>query len=172
MANTFELIAAVTVGSGGAATIDFTSIPSTYTDLMLVTSCRSNRAAAADDLRFRLNGNTSSIYSYRQIYGFSGGAGSAMDTTTAGVIGQTPAATSTASTFDNSSVYIPNYAGSTNKSYSIDNAWENNSTSAWQLNLFAGLFASTTAISSISVYPSTGSFVQYSTAYLYGVKNA
>lgn len=172
MPNTFELIASTTVGSGGAASIDFTSIPSTFTDLMLVTSCRSNRAAAAADLRFRLNGNTSSIYSYRQLYGFSGGAGSDTTTTTFAVIGQTPAASSTASTFDNSSVYIPNYAGSTNKSYSIDNAWENNSASAWQLNLFAGLFASTTAVSSISVYISTGSFVEHSTAYLYGVSNA
>jgi hypothetical protein len=35
MANTYEAIATVEVGSGGASTIDFTSIPSTYTDLVL-----------------------------------------------------------------------------------------------------------------------------------------
>jgi hypothetical protein len=172
MANTFELIASSTVGLLGAATIDFTSIPSTYTDLALVISCRSNRAAAAEDIRLRFNGNTSSIYSYRQLFGFSGGAGSAFATNGFAVVGQIPATTSTASTFGNTSVYIPNYAGGTNKSFSIDNAWDNNSGTDWQLNLFAGLFSSTTAISSISLFPTANSFVQYSTAYLYGVKNA
>jgi hypothetical protein len=35
MANTYTLIASsVTVGSGGAANIEFTSIPATYTDLV------------------------------------------------------------------------------------------------------------------------------------------
>lgn len=172
MANTFELISAVTVGSGGASSIDFTSIPSTYTDLAIVSNTRSGTAAAATDLQFRINGNTSSIYSFRGLYGFSGGAGSFSGTNTYGVIGQIPAATSTASTFDSSSLYIPNYAGSTNKSYSIDNAWESNSTTNWQLNLFAGLFSNTSAITSLSFFPAAGSFVQYSSIYLYGVKNA
>jgi hypothetical protein len=35
MATTYEIIASVTVGSGGAANIEFTSIPATYTDLVL-----------------------------------------------------------------------------------------------------------------------------------------
>ena len=41
MANTYTLISSVTVGSGGASSIDFTSIPATYTDLCLVWSGRS-----------------------------------------------------------------------------------------------------------------------------------
>ena len=40
MAVTFTQIASVTVGSGGAASIDFTSIPSTYTDLCIKTSIK------------------------------------------------------------------------------------------------------------------------------------
>ena len=43
MATTYTLISSVTVGSGGAASIEFTSIPSTYTDLVLKLSARSSR---------------------------------------------------------------------------------------------------------------------------------
>ena len=49
MANTFKKIQTVTVGSGGAASIDFTSIPQTYTDLKIVLSARTNRANATDE---------------------------------------------------------------------------------------------------------------------------
>jgi len=173
MAITYKKIASVTVGSGGAANIDFTSIPGTYTDLVLLISSRSNRSANADDTVFRINGNTSNIYSYRQLYGFTSGAGSANATDTKAFIGQMPAASSTASTFDSSLVYFPNYAGSTNKSYSIENVWENNSSTVWQLNMFAGLWANTSAITSISLFSNnSNNFVQYSTATLYGILKA
>jgi hypothetical protein len=42
MANTYEAIATVTVGSGGATDIEFTSIPGTYTDLLIKSSLRSD----------------------------------------------------------------------------------------------------------------------------------
>jgi hypothetical protein len=44
MATTYEIISSVTVGSGGAANIEFTSIPATYTDLYVLASIRSNRS--------------------------------------------------------------------------------------------------------------------------------
>ena len=167
-----ELIASYTA-TGSVASIDFTSIAADWTDLCVVTSCRSNRAATGDDLVFRINGSTGSIYSYKQLYGYTGGAGSTGGTDTKALVGQMPAASSTASTFDSSSIYIPNYVGSQNKSYSIDNAWENNSSTVWQLNMFAGLWSSTSAITSLSLFSNnSASFVQYSSAYLYGVSNA
>ena len=42
MANTYELIASSTVGAGGASSIDFNSIPNTYTDLLVKLSGRSS----------------------------------------------------------------------------------------------------------------------------------
>jgi hypothetical protein len=45
MATTYEIIASVTVGSGGAANIEFTSIPATYTDLVVLFSARTDRSA-------------------------------------------------------------------------------------------------------------------------------
>ena len=58
---TYTLISTVTVGAGGAASIDFNSIPGTYTDLLLVVSVRSTRPAATNDgLFMSINGSGSS----------------------------------------------------------------------------------------------------------------
>jgi hypothetical protein len=77
----------------------------------------------------------------------------------------------TASTFGNGEVYIPNYAGSTNKSMSADGVSENNGTEAYT-DLIANLWSNTSAITSILLYPDSGTWQQYSTATLYGIKNS
>jgi hypothetical protein len=168
MANTFELISAVTVGSGGAASIDFSSIPSTYTDLVLVLSTRTSTGSIQGDCTITFNGSGSS-YSQRIVY--SSGSGTASITETA-ITYRADGSTATASTFDNTTVYIPNYAGSTYKSVSLDNVTENNATGAFAA-LGASLWSNTAAINQITVTPNGGAtFSIYSTAYLYGVKNA
>ena len=169
MANTFELIASSTVGSGGAASIDFTSIASTWTDLCLMTSLRASTADPGFfEVKISFNGSTTG-FTAKQIYGDGSSATSSSPTTRqAGLL---PANNVTANTFANASIYIPNYAGSANKSYSVDSVTEANQTQAYA-NLLAGLWSNTSAITSISLTSGTGNFVQYSTAYLYGVKNA
>ena len=168
MANTFELIASSTVGSGGASSIDFTSIPSTYTDLNLVFSCRSTSAAATQSIKIEINGSSSN-FTNKEIYADGSTVGSYSGTT--GAIGYIPAATGTANTFGTTSLYFPNYAGSTNKSFSTDYAREANATSV-DMGFFANLWSITTAINQLTLRPSAGNLAQYSTAYLYGVKNA
>jgi len=169
MANTFELIASSTVGSGGSANIDFTSIPSTYTDLVLKVSGRQG-AENAFDITF--NGATTS-YVVRRLQGngssasFSDGSGT---TTAIRVIGIASSG-STANTFGNSEIYIPNYAGSNNKSVSIDAVNEDNAAEAY-MNLAAGIRSNTAAINQITITPRAGSLAEYSTAYLYGIKNS
>ena len=174
MANTYTLISSSTVGAGGASSIDFTSIPSTYTDLLVKVSPRTDRTAFATDyLKITFNGSTTG-YSGRQLAGTGTSASSG---TFSGIgadqyAGEINAPTSTSSTFSNVEIYIPNYAGSTNKSYSVDSAMENNATSGY-LTLDAGLWSNTSAITSIKLQPGVGTnFVQYSTAYLYGIKNS
>jgi hypothetical protein len=171
MATTYTLISSVTVGSGGAASIDFTSIPSTYTDLQLVMSLRS--AGTGVSTRYAsvsFNSNTSN-YSYRRLYGNGSSAGS--DSGTLRIIGTIPGSTVTANTFASLQMYVPNYAGSNNKSYSCDSVEENNATGA-EADLIAGLWSNSAAITSIAITSDQGSFnlVQYSTAYLYGISNA
>ena len=169
MANTFVKIASTTVGSGGAATIDFTSIPSTYTDLCLKVSARGNYAGVGGTLKIEFNGSTSNLSS-RLLEGSGSSAYSFSGSTTLQIAGGTNA-NNTASTFGNADFYIPNYAGSTNKSVSIDGTGENNATENYQ-GLTAGLWSNTAAITSIKLIIVAANFVQYSTAYLYGVKNA
>jgi hypothetical protein len=170
MATAITLISSVTVGSGGAANIEFTSIPATYTDLLLKVSSRDGRAAATgSDLIIGFNASTANL-TFKRIFGT--GSAVVSDSGSFGEIGIENASTSTASTFSNVEVYIPNYAGSNNKSWSADSASENNATEAY-LQFTAGLWSITSAITSIKLTAEAGaSFVQYSTAYLYGISNA
>ena len=174
MANTFELIASSTVGSGGSSSLSFTSIPSTYTDLCLLISLRTAQAGASSDCRITLNGTNTGLNSRgldsrnppnswnytNNLYLVGGGNGN----------------TSTASTFTNWQIYIPNYASTTTyKSVSGDYVRESNDNNSGQVycGLVAGIYNSNTAITSVGVEnDGNNNYLQYTTAYLYGVKNA
>lgn len=166
MPNTFTLIQAITVGSGGASDITFSSIPSTYTDLVLNISARTSRIATQDDFDISFNGSTSGL-SYRRLYG----TGSVVDSDNGSriITGYITADSSTASTFGNVSVYIPNYAGSANKSLSSDGVSETNATNV-NMSMVADLWSNTAAITSIKLTPATSQTIQqHSTFYLYGI---
>ena len=167
MANTYTLIASSTVGAGGAASIDFTSIPSTYTDLCVKLSLRLNDTQLNYGV-MRINGATTN-FTYRSLEG--SGSTAASYNGSVSNYGIPEVSSYTSSTFSSHEVYIPNYAGSTNKSFSVDAVTENNATASYA-DLIAGLWANSAAINQLTFYAPTGSFVQYSTAYLYGVKNA
>lgn len=166
---TFEKIASVEVGVLGAASIDFTSIPSTFTDLCVLLSGRQTGTALTASLNISFNGSTAN-FSYRALQGAGSGTPSSFSGST-NYIGQTPAATATASTFGNAYVYIPNYAGSTNKSLSIDTVDETNGTTTYA-QFTASLWSQTTAINALSLISGNVSFGQYTTATLYGIKKA
>ena len=169
MPNTFTLIQAITVGSGGAANVEFTSIPSTYTDLTLNISARTSRTLTQDDFDISFNGSTSGL-SYRRLLGTGSAASS--DSGSRIITGYIAGDSSTASTFGNVSVYIPNYAGSANKSLSSDGVSETNATNV-NMSMVANLWSNTAAITSIKLTPATSQTIQqHSTFYLYGVKNA
>ena len=170
--NTYKLISSVTVGAAGASSIDFASIPATFTDLKLVMSLRST--APYTNVFITANGATTS-FTWRALFGDGSAASSINDggtTSSFNISGAMPRSTYTANTFGNTEFYIPNYAGSTNKSFSFDATAENNAT-ATAMTLTAGLWSNTAAITSLKLVPDpTYSFVQHSTAYLYGVKSS
>ena len=170
MATTYEKIATVTVGSGGASTIEFTSIPSIYTDIVLKVSTRDSFSSNYANMIIKINGVTTS-QSNRALLGIGSGTPTSFsDTPLYAQIDN--AANSTASTFSNAEIYIPNYASSSAyKSVSIDGVTENNATAA-AATLVAGLYASNTAVSSITLAPNSGTFNQHSSATLYGIKNS
>ena len=172
MANTFELIASSTLSSS-ASTITFSSIPATFTDLCLKISVRTNRANAADGMAMYYNGDTTfARYTAKELFGDGSAAGSSSWPQGNDEFTYVSGDSATANTFANTEIYIPNYAGSTQKSASADSVGETNATTI-RMNLAAGLYNQTTAISSITLKPVSGTlFLTYSTAYLYGVKNA
>ena len=170
MANpTMTLIASSTVGSGGATNIDFTSIPSTYSDLCVVTSLRDNGANVYSIAEVKFNNSTSNLYS-KGVEGNGAATTSYVNATTI-YISSANGASSTSNTFSNSYIYIPNYTSSNYKSVSVDGVMENNATTAYAA-LEAGLWSNTAAINQVTLYSLTGNWVQYSTAYLYGVSNS
>jgi hypothetical protein len=172
MANTYELITSY-AATGTVSSIDFSSIPSTYTDLVLKLSLRVNAGSGGYQTYIRFNGDTGSNYNWKNALGTGTSALSqnpgASDTGMRITISDSSG--DTASTFSNAEIYIPNYAGSAYKAVSADGASENNAAAA-TLDLASGIWNSTSAINAISIFASGASLVQYSTAYLYGVKNA
>jgi hypothetical protein len=173
MANTFELITSTTVGSGGAASITLSSIPATFTDLLFFASLKtSNPGVAGEVVKVSYNG-TSTSTNWTGLYLQGAGSGTPASGSLANyslnVFGQSGG---TALAFSNGSLYIPNYAGSNNKSTSTDSVTENNATLAYAI-LNANLWSNSAAITSAGFTISGGyDFAQYSSIYLYGIKNS
>jgi hypothetical protein len=171
---TYTLIAHTEL-TGSQASIVFSSIPATFTDLYLVTSLRDEVSGVADAMTIYFNASTSG-YSVRRLYG--NGSGSFSDTeakrsaTSPGsriVVNSVAGATATANTFANNGIYIPNYRSAAAKSVSADGVTENNATTS-DLGIIAGLWSGTDAITTITIEPySSVNFVQFSSATLYGI---
>jgi hypothetical protein len=172
MANpTMTLIGSpITVGSGGATSVTFSSIPATYTDLIVKASVRTNIGGGQiyDSMDIAFNGVTTNITA-KQLQGTGASAASTSPTQIESIV---DGGSATANTFANLEYYIPNYTSSNYKSASLDVVMENNATTAY-MRLTAGLWSNTAAITSVGfTLPNSTSFVQYSTFYLYGIKNS
>ena len=152
-----------------ASSVTFSSIPQGYTDLKIVASTRGAQSGPAEANRIHFNGDTTNTnYTGKRLLG-SGSAASSDQTTviTPGFFNDLAGAT--ANTFANSEVYIPNYVGSSSKSYSVDTATENNGTEAY-MGFVAVRWSGTAAITSITFTPESGNnFVANSTFTLYGI---
>lgn len=158
--------------STNTATITFSSIPNTYTDLLLKISARTASNAEYDPLYLDFNNDTASNYSVQTLRG-SGAFAEAFRTSSTNPITNNyafNAATSTANTFANCEIYIPSYLTATNKPLNVFTAQEMAATGANVVQQ-AALWRNTAAITSIRMY-SNGSFVTGSSFFLYGIKNS
>lgn len=173
MANTYTLISS-NVLSSSAASVTFSAIPATYTDLVIRASLRTDAAAAQQICSIRLNSDTSTNYSQNAING-SGSSSYAniYSNSVYFLTGHADAATATSNTFSSFEMYVPSYTANQNKPSSIFNVQENNTTAAY-MQAYANLYRQTTAISSISFFiDSAGAnFVSGSSFYLYGIKSS
>ena len=156
---TMTLIETKVLGAA-AASIEFTSIPQDGTDLFVLASLRMDANAVGVIVSF----NTGGSYTRRRLIG--NGSTASSDTFSNDLLATTSVATS--NTFSNNSLYIPNYTGSTTKSYSTDNVTENNGTTAIQA-IYAGLWDQTAAITYITLTPLVALLVTGSTVSLYKI---
>jgi hypothetical protein len=171
MPNTFELISSNTL-STTAASVTFSSIPGTYTDLVVIASVRNDNAATSGGFILRLNNDSSSLYANTVIRGDGSTLQSFAQTGTSSFIGTINASTSTSNTFSVVEIYIPSYTVAQDKPFTSAWAQEDNATSAF-LGAAADLYRSNTAISQINCISSgTALWIAGSSFYLYGIKNS
>jgi hypothetical protein len=161
----FYQIATTTVGAGGATDITFSSIPANYTHLQIRGVARNTTGTTT--VRLQFNTDTAANYSYHEFYadGTSAGAAAVVNASFIYIGAQI----ATANCFSPQIIDILDYTN-TNKFKSIKNlnGYENNSAGAVAIN--SGNWRSTSAITSIKIYPAANSFAQYSTFALYGIK--
>ena len=169
-AGDFESIATVTVGSGGAASIQFSNIPQTYTHLQIRTAARSTKSNVNFGYRWGFNGNTASDKKGHYLYGDGGSAVSGAQVTTSVVFaGVGSAATSLANNYGAGIFDFLDYADSSkNTVMRCISGYDNNGSGF--ISVDSGAWFNTAAVTSISVVCDTGNWAQYTTAALYGIK--
>lgn len=168
----FEAISSVTVGSGGAANIEFTSISTDWQHLQVRCVLRTENAAASNYPRLRFNGDTATNYALHNLKG-NGSAASAVGYSNQSSIEvyQVAANNASASVFGVLVIDILDYAStSKNKTIRSIGGYDNNGSG--EVHLTSGFWNSTSAVTSLLMFPGGSSvdFAEYSTAALFGVK--
>jgi hypothetical protein len=163
----------VSVGSAGAANITFNSIPDTYTHLQLRTFSKTNASGANDagGMNTRFNSDSTNSYSFHWILGAGSSSLSASGSAPSDsfVMGFTNSNNYPASNFTGSVVDILDYKN-TSKNKTVKAIGGNDGNGAGFLWFNSGLWQKTDAINSITITPWSGSFMQYSSFALYGIK--
>lgn len=149
--------------SGGAASIDVTSIPAVYAHLLLVGYLRSDTAAYITGLLLRFNNDSGSNYDCAA----TGQTSINPASTSVGIAG----ASRTSSVFAPVAILIPHYAGSSNdKSALFLASLPDNASNAWGAGTTpAGVWKATAAINRITLSPAAGSLIAGSRFSIYAM---
>ena len=159
----YQLIETIEVGSGGAASIEFTGIPQDGVDLVCLISER--HTDTGNVIKVALNGDGGSNYTWKRLYGTGSGAYSD-GYTSFPPFGPWGAPNSfTANTFGNAEVRIPNYASTNPKVVSYDGVTENNASLAYS-GIGVLSWNQSSAITSLTLGTN---FAEFSTASLYKI---
>jgi hypothetical protein len=166
-----ELISTVLVGSGGTASVTFTDggAWSGYKHLQIRTIGRTTQTAVDSIQWLRFNGDTGTNYSYHVLYGNGSAVASAGATSqTLARISTDVGANSPANIFGLTIVDVLD-AFSTTKNKTIRSLSGAVLSSPW-IVFTSGSWMSTTAVTSVTIYPNSGNFVAGSRFSLYGIK--
>jgi hypothetical protein len=171
--NSYESISTVTVGSGGSATVTFSSIPATYTHLQIRAIARSEAALANSSWQVRFNSDTATNYSYHALFG-EGTTASAENAVTSNTMyfGQVIGNTSTASAFSALVCDILDYKD-TNKYTTIRTLTGFDANGSGRIFLSSANWRNTAAVSTITIISGGAvDIAEYSQFALYGIKGA
>lgn len=162
---TYTLISSA-VGTGSVASFTFSSIPATYTDLVLIVN--GGITSGITDLNMRFNGDTGTNYSTTGLYGTGSVAGTARASNLTAVYIEQAAAPDTSFSY-NFICNFMDYANTTTYKTAIARA--NMVVSGRGVDLGVGLWRSTAAINSLTVFTTTN-FSSGTTFKLYGIEAA
>jgi hypothetical protein len=175
MADTFVNISTLAFPTN-ASTATFTSIPSNFTDLVIMYSVRTVKSGTEDQMSMIFNSDTTSSYKrttlyndYSAIYGNGDTSGYQSACTTS--LGNITGNTALAGSFANAFIYISEYANTSKfKEVSWRGGGQTNSDTAntGYFYINASCYAKTDAISSIT-FSCANNFISGSTATLYGI---
>lgn len=175
----YDSIATTTVGAGGAASITFSSIPSTYTHLQ-IRYIGLSTSTGATDLKMNFNSDTSGSYTYHVLYGTGASANSLSSTTSYSriIIANGLGNSAYTSMFSAGIIDVLDYANvnkykttRTLSGFDTNNATTNINNETIALN--SGLWMNTSAITSITFAPDVATNIaQYSQFALFGIKGA
>jgi hypothetical protein len=164
MASTYEKIATTTLGSA-AATVTFSSITGTYTDLVLITN--SATGVADIDMYIQVNSDTGSNYSWTRMQGSGTVAGSARSSSSS--LGYRVGNMSGSNVGQNNAIIqFQNYSNTTTDKTILSRS--NNA--SLLVEFFVGLWRNSSAITSMNIKTQSGNFSVGSTFTLYGILKA
>ena len=172
MPSTYTPIATTTLGSS-AASVTLSSIPSTYTDIILIVSARSNWTTDEyEGLGIQFNSDTGSNYSYTVLAGNGAAASSFRGTSQTKIEGRLNPSYSSNTSPSANVLQLQNYSNTT--TYKTMLMRTNSSVEYYEVTATVGLWRSTSAINEVKLFPteSGAQFVAGSTFTLYGVKSA
>jgi len=165
MANTYIPLSSTTL-TASASTITISSIPQTYTDLLIKTSMRSTYPGVnVNWTTIRWNNDGSQLYSSLHLFGTGSTTNRQYPYYITGDL-------ATASTFANGEIYISDYSSSTSKAITATGFAENNDANNNSITITAATYTGTSGISSIVFFPNGGTFDIGCKIDVYGIKNS
>jgi hypothetical protein len=162
--NDYESIATTTLGTT-ASSVTFSSIAATYTHLQI--RCMALLSASDNDYRLQFNGDTAANYSRHFLYGDGTTVASSGTANETKILVGYNAATYTNATA--SIIDILDYAN-TNKYKTVRSLAGADKNGGGYMFLMSGNWRNTAAVTSITLAPAAGTFNQYSSFALYGIK--
>ena len=153
--------------TGSVASITFSNIPQTYTDLVILHSLRSTRTDGMADLIAEINGDTSAI-SRRRMYGDGSPSNTGSDT--GNLLGNSNKFAT--GIFSSCKLYFANYTRTAYHNNWLSDGVVESAVAGDEVSkaFLSTIWANNSAITQIRIFDNTGNnFIQYSTAYLYGI---